>query len=273
MNEQLSDSEFQKFQEIIYQQSGIRVRDNKRLLLSNRIRRRLKVLDEVNDFSSYLRLVKSASTELVEFLNVVTTNETSFFRTPDHFDWFRQDFTRECIHQVNAGTRSPGMHVWSAACSSGEEAYSLAICCRENQLRLRDWPLEIIGTDLSETILKSARAGRYGPRSMEAITETQKRRYFEKPDVNDCRAVQPALRELVTFEKHNLIKPWPGKPFDCIFIRNVLIYFDRESKATVVKHLLSALRPNGYLVVGPSEGIYDMLTTCQKIKPFLYQKK
>jgi chemotaxis protein methyltransferase CheR len=270
---ELTPTEFRSFQEFIYQMSGIRIPDTKRTLLSNRVRRRLKV-SGFDDFQSYFKHLRSTSgqTELTGFLNAVTTNETYFFRTEKHFEWFGSELINEVTSQERRGKRPRELRIWSAACSTGEEPYSIAICLAENQLRLRDWKLEIVATDLSEDALQSARDGIYKERAFQGLNEKRRRRHFTKLKDEPLWQIKPHLRELVSFQRHNLMNPLTGNLFDCIFIRNVLIYFDRQSKQRVVENLIGALAAGGYLVVGPSEGIYDMLRDLKKHSTFLYQK-
>lgn len=272
--QQLTSSEFRRFQEFIYQNSGIRVPDTRKTLLSNRIRRRLKA-GSFADFRTYYEYLTSQSgqEELEEFLDVVTTNETFFFRTRKHFEWFGSEFISEMIQRARRGERPKSLRVWSAACSTGEEPYSLAICLLQNQLRLRDWTLEIVGTDLSRQVLQDAQAGLYRERSMEQLTDAQRRRYFRRSKDSDHWQIRSNAADLVRFQRHNLTQRLHLPPFDCIFIRNVLIYFDRDSRQTVVEQLVRALNPGGYLVTGPSEGIFDMLGMLTRRSSFLYQKE
>ncbi len=268
----LSPKQFSLFREFIYKKSGMRVDDRKIVMLSHRIRGRL-VASGHDCYDAYYQHVSSimGRKELTSFLDVVTTNETFFFRTGSHFDWFKKDFLNE---QITA-KREKGdqtMRVWSAACSTGEEAYSLAICLAETKLRLRDWDLQIVGTDISEAVLTVAREGTYGKRALEELDPTRVRRWFRANADVDRWTVRDEVQKPVRFVAHNLMEPTKEQPFDCIFIRNVLIYFDQKSKKTVVKHLIKALVPGGYLVVGPSEGIYDMLGELEKISTFLYRK-
>ena len=128
-----------------------------------------------------------------------------------------------------------------------------------------------MGTDLSDQALQMAREGLYSKKALALLTDTQLRRYF-KAENGDQWRIRPAAADVVTFQTHNLMTPMAAPPFDCIFIRNVLIYFDRESRMTVVDNLVSSLADGGYLVVGPSEGIYDMLGMLKRHSPFLYQK-
>lgn len=271
--DELTEEEFLQFQEFIYGMSGIRVPETKRSLLSSRIRRRLKTTD-FDCFQSYLQHLSSKREhdEIERFLDVVTTNETFFFRTEKHFDWFSSTFVHEVVRQQRQGLRQPSIRVWSAACSTGEEPYSLGICLAENQLRLRDWRLEIVGTDISAEVLRNAEQGVYGKRVMEGVDEKRRRRFFTQVSDKPEWQVRSFVKDMVEFRRHNLIQSIDAEPFDCIFIRNVLIYFDRDSKKAVVNNLIRSLADNAWLVVGPSEGIYDMLGGLKKHSPFLYQK-
>lgn len=271
--EKLSQPQFDRFRDFIYRRSGIRVEASKITLVSNRIRRRLRA-GGFADFNSYYRHLTSTAgaSELEQFLDAITTNETHFFRTTAHFEWFKGDFLTGLVASQRRGEREASLRVWSAACSTGEEPYSLAICLAENNLRLRGWKLSIVGTDISEAALKAAREATYRERSLADVSSTQRRRYFEALPDGTSWQVRPAVRELVEFHRHNLMEPLRLPPFDCIFIRNVLIYFDRESKRTVIENLINALALGGFLVVGPSEGIYDMLAPLVKQATYLYRK-
>ena len=270
---ELSAGEFRKFQDFIYTTSGIRIPDTKRTLLSNRIRKRVKA-GQFAGFREYYSHITSPAgqNELEGFLDAVTTNETFFFRTEKHFEWFCSEFIPELVQQARAGRRARSLRVWSAACSTGEEPYSLAVCLAENSLRLRGWELQVVGTDISEQALTTAREAVYRERTLEKVTDKQRRRYFRRNKTDDNWQVRPEVQKLVRFQRHNLLEPLRQQPFDCIFIRNVLIYFDRESKQTVIENLVRAMADGAYLVVGPSEGIFDMLGMLQKRSISVYQK-
>lgn len=272
--EQLSRTQFDRFRDFIYRQSGIRVEASKITLVSNRIRRRLRA-GGFTDFDAYYRHLTSShgADELEGFLDAITTNETYFFRTRAQFDWFRGDFLTELLTQQRKGERSHTLRVWSAACSTGEEPYSLAICLMENALRLRGWQMSILGTDISEAVLKTARTALYRQRSLEEVSPVQLKRYFDAAADGEAWQLRQSVREIVEFRRHNLMVPLPVPAFDCIFIRNVLIYFDRDSKHKVVQNLVRSLSPGGFLVVGPSEGIHDMLDPLVKHATGLYRKK
>jgi chemotaxis protein methyltransferase CheR len=270
---QLSQRLFDKFREHIYKVSGIRVGDNKLSLLSNRIRRRLKA-GSFADFESYYRYLTGPNgpKELEHFLDSITTNETFFFRTQRNFEWFQGEFLNSVLADERRGERARSLRIWSAGCATGAEPYSLALCLWENRYRLQGWSQTIVGTDISEEALREARDGIFKQRMVEAMSERQIRRCFTPVDENGCWQVRPELTRLVRFEHHNLMTPMRQAAFDCVFIRNVLIYFDRDSKRLVVDNLINALAPGGFLVVGPSEGIFDMLKPLTRIDTCLYRK-
>lgn len=268
----LTPEQFQLFREFIYRRTGISMQEGKITLLSNRIRRRLREL-EIDSFDEYYRLLAGGrlAGEIEHFFDAVTTNETHFFRTNAHFEWFAGPFLDELVARAAAGGHPRSVRVWSAACSSGEEAYSLAICLAEARQRLPGWRCSVLGTDISETMLTRARAARFGPRSLELVSPERRERHFAPGD-GDEWVVRPAVAAVCEFRRHNLLDPIREPPFDCVFVRNVLIYFDRESKKKAVRTLVDALLPGGSLVVGPADGIYDLLGDLRRHSTFLYQK-
>ena len=271
--QRLTPQQVERFGSFIYDRCGIRIDSKKVTLLSNRLRRRLHA-GGFKDFDEYYRHLTSpqGSSELSAFLDAITTNETFFFRTSKHFEWLSDQWLGEVVREHREGRRKPSLKIWSAGCSSGAEPYSIAICLAENMFRLKDWKLEILGTDISQEILDTAVQGRFKARAIEGVSESQQRRFFRYSADSDDWQVQDSIRDRVRFERHNLIEPMRAGPFDCIFIRNVLIYFDAESKGNVVKHLLNALKEGGYLVVGPSEGIFELLRPLRRVSPLIYQK-
>jgi len=270
--EPLSEQQFELFKTIIYERCGIKLDIAKITLITNRLRKRLLATGS-EDFSSYHKLItsKAGAVEMVEFIDALTTNETSFFRTASHFEWFKNDFLSELVRQKSIGTRHATLRIWSAACSSGEEPYSLAMCVAEANTLLRGWSVEILGTDISSSSLKKAREAIYTKRTMHDLSQDRVRRHFVENPPGEFR-LRPSIVEKVEFQSHNLMKRILRQPFDCIWLRNVLIYFDRESKQKVLDNLTHSLVSGGYLVVGPSEGVYDMLGTLQRRTTFLYQK-
>lgn len=272
--ERLNPQQFERFERFIYDRCGIRIDSKKVTLLSNRVRRRLRA-GGFHDFDEYYQFLTSpqGSDELAAFLDAITTNETFFFRTSKHFDWLSSEWLGEMVRQHRDGEREPVLKIWSAGCASGAEPYTIAICLAENMYRLNGWKIKVLGTDISQEMLEVAKSGCFKSRAVEGVTESQRRRFFRHKAELDVWEVQKPIRDLVEFKRHNLMEPMREGPFDCIFIRNVLIYFDVDSKRTVVQHLLHALKDNGYLVVGPSEGIFELLRPLHRVSPLIYQKR
>ncbi len=289
---QLSSAEFEEFRRLIYRLSGIHVPENRITLLSNRIRRRLRAL-QLPGYMHYLSLLKTpaGSGEISFFLDVVTTNETSFFRTEKQFQWLRTEFLEDLCSRIQRGTHPRRLRIWSAACSTGQEPLTIGICLLEHSDLLRGIEIEIDATDLSEQVLALARSGRYERRMLAGIPPELQQKYFQTvasddttttttnnnnaadpESAKDLCQVRPLLRKLIRYQRHNLITKPPAGGYDCIFLRNVMIYFDQESKTVVTKHLQSALADGGYLVIGPSEGLHDQLQQLQRRSAFIYQK-
>jgi chemotaxis protein methyltransferase CheR len=206
------------------------------------------------------------------FLDEITTNETYFFRDIQHYDWLGETFLPEVVQNAALRKRAKALRIWSAACSTGEEPYSIALKFLGKKAMFAGWRTTILGTDLSGSVLTDARAGRYDARAVRLVEPAQRLAFFNEDPAAQRWTVRPELKALVTWKQHNLLSPLKEEPFDCIFIKNVLIYFDKDSKQIVVRNLIDALDKGGYLVVGPTEGIYSMLDPLTKLKPWLYQK-
>lgn len=269
----LTPEQFARFQQVIYRETGIRMQEGKVTLMSNRIRQRLRH-HGLGTFEDYYRLLvrEAPPGEMAAFIDAITTNETHFFRTPSHFEWFAGPFLGQIVERIRAGAHERAVRVWSAACSTGEELYSLAICIAENAHRLVGIRPRLLGTDISEAVLATAREARYARRSLELVEPRRLARAFTADADGQHWTVRPAIRRDCEFRRHNLLEPMRDGPFDCIFIRNVTIYFDRGSKEVAVRHLVDALAPGGYLVVGPADGIHDLLSGLKKRDTFLYQR-
>jgi len=270
---ELTDGEYQKYCELIYRVAGIRIAENKRVMVSNRVRRRLKATG-IPSFAEYLSFLASSagSDEMPQFLDAITTNETYFFRDTQNYDWLGDTFLPEVIQQALTRKRRRILRIWSAACSTGEEPYSIALKVLSKKPVLPGWQTTIVGTDLSGAVLNAARAGSYDARAIRLIEPAQRTTFFDADTTAERWTVKPEVKAMVTWKQHNLLFPLKEEPFDCIFLKNVLIYFDTESKQSVVKNVINALANGGYLVVGPTEGIYTMLGSLTKLKPWLYQR-
>ncbi len=270
----LDDAQFERFLTLIYRVAGISIPKTKRVLVSNRLRRRLTATG-IADFAAYYAFLVSPSgaKEMPFFLDEITTNETYFFRDPHQYAWFADEFLKDMLDQAQRRLRPKRLRVWSAAASNGSELYSLAISILEQKGAFHGWTLELIGSDLSEAILQEARLGRYDAHALRLVDAERRKRYFDEEPGGQRWTVKPEVRAMARWKPHNLMKSLPGEPpFDCIFLKNVLIYFDANSKKAVARHMVEVMAPKGYLVLGPTEMIPQLLETLERRKPWLYQR-
>lgn len=271
--EELSVELFGRFIELIYRRSGIRIPPTKRVLIANRVRRRLVEtgIPRYEDYYTYLHS-PAGRAELPRFLDEITTNETYFYRDKQQYDWLEQEFLPKLSRQAVLHRRPRRLRVWSAACSTGEELYSVALKVTGQPGGFAGWAVTLLGTDLSGKALDLARAASYDDRALRLVPVEDRQRFFDHDPGAGRYSVKPAFRRFAHWKRHNLLEPLAEPLFDCIFLKNVLIYFDATSKQTVVKHLLARLAPGGYLVIGPTEGVYHLLDELVRVKPWLYQK-
>ncbi|QDV36850.1 CheR family methyltransferase [Tautonia plasticadhaerens] len=269
----LPDDLFESFRAMIYRATGIRIPETKRVMLSNRLRRRV-VATGVGGFAEYFARLSAGvdRDEQARFIDAVTTRETYFFRDEHHFRWLAGRFAPELVERARRGRRERSMSIWSAASSGGEELYSALIALAEAHQPPSGWALHALGTDISDAALESARAASFGDRSLRSVTPEVLRRWFSAEGPPGRRSLREELRRRASFRRHNLLEPMRDGPFDCIFLKNVLIYFDPASKKVAVGHVLDAMAPGGYLVVGPTEGIFSMLDPLERVEGWLYRK-
>lgn len=261
----LKDKEFVLFQKMIYDRAGISMSDAKKPLVSGRLTKRVKHYG-LASFEEYFHLITTtANGEMQMAVDLLTTNETFFFREPKHFDFLRDGVLPNWF----TGPR----RVWSAACSSGEEAYTLAMMLAEHA-PTGDW--EIIGTDISTRVLEKARSGHYLIERAEKIPRKYLTKYCLKGvgPQDGTFIVERSLRERVNFLHANLKEDLKklGK-FDVIFLRNVMIYFDIQTKREVVAKMLPQLKPGGYFVVSHSESLNGITDDLKLITPSVYCKQ
>ncbi len=270
---QVTDEQIEKFGTLIYDRTGIRISPQKKSLLSNRLRRRLRAT-EIACFEEYyqlLRRLKADDPEWDAFLQEITTHETYLFRDPNHWQWLNDSFLPQIQQEAQSGLRSRHLRVWSAACSNGDEAYTVACCVAAKLSHPAQWNVEIVGTDIGIDAVKQARAGVFNARSMKLVPADLRRRFFT-PEAEGAWSAKPMLKAWVNFRQHNLIQPFEAAPFDLIFLKNVMIYFDRDSKQKVIGHLERLLKPGGRLVSGPAEGVAGLLDRFEREKPWLHTK-
>ena len=271
----ISDEVFKQFRDFIYEKSGIFIPDNKKYFLENRLGRRIQELN-LKGYEDYLYNLRYNSDhhELQRLFDLITTNETFFFREPQQFELFRGELLNK-ITDENAKTGRRDIKIWSAASSTGEEAYTLSMVLLE-KFELGGFKKEIFASDISESVLVSARAAVYGSYAVRNVPSGYLNKYFKNTDQQ--YSLSSAVKSMVKFSKINLVEEKDVRMMrgvDVVFCRNVLIYFDDKAKQKVVSHLYDALRPGGYLFIGTSESLHNLTRAFRPVvinKVIIYQK-
>jgi len=266
---ELDRNQFQEISRIIYQQCGISLKSGKEALVRARLMKRLRAL-QIRSVKEYMDLISSEKgrSEIGTLIDVMTTNKTSFFRESAHFDYLADEILPEVDHQR--------LRFWSAACSSGEEPYTLAMVLREAIPAIDQKDILVLSTDISTEMLETARTGIYSHDRMAGIPRPFVQKYFERISngTEQRYRVGPGLRKLIRLAPLNLMQPWPMKgPFNVIFCRNVMIYFDRPTQQRLVNRFWDLLEPGGFLFVGHSEGLSGIRHEFQYMKPAVYKKR
>ncbi len=268
---QLSDQQFGWVCKHVKDRTGITLNDTKRNLVHNRLSSRVRSLG-LADFDGYFALLDRAdSEELEEFVNAITTNVTSFFRENHHFEFLRDTALPEAMAR-NAGRRR--VRIWSAGCSKGMEPYSIAMVAKEVIPDNAGWDTKILATDLDTKVLQVGRSGVYGIEAAEAIGDDRLRRFVRRGrGANEGQIrMMPELQQMISFKHLNLMETWPLRgPFDVIFCRNVVIYFDRPTQATLWSRFAKLLAHGGYLFMGHSESMLGD-ATFEPIGRTMYRK-
>ncbi len=255
---EFSEGAFQRVRRLVHAELGISLAESKRELVYRRLSRRLRALKLV-DFETYLKLIEERDPdELQNFCNALTTNLTSFFREPHHFEFLAHQLL-PAIERNNAASRR--IRIWSAGCASGEEAYSIAMVALETLGHLRGWSIRILATDIDSNVLEQARRGLYNGEALEKVDAARLVRWFHRIGRSRQHGICREARQLIAFRRLNLIDPWPmAGPFDVILCRNVIIYFDRATQRDVIERMSRLQRPGDHLILGYSESLLDVST-------------
>lgn len=254
-DEKLSERDFRYICKLVYDNTGIVLKDSKRDMVCRRLMRRQRAL-KLADSRAYCDFLKAEQAqELPSLINAVTTNLTSFFREEHHFRYLESFIERQLLNPA-LGNR---LRIWSAACSTGEEAYSLAITVAQTmKQKLYQWDVKILATDLDTNVLAEARQGIYDADACKSLSKATCLRWFSKGTGKNegLIRVKPELRQMIQFNQLNFMEHWPVRgPFDVIMCRNALIYFDRPTQNALISRFIHLLRPGGVLFLGHSESI------------------
>ncbi|WP_127076108.1 CheR family methyltransferase [Rhodomicrobium lacus] len=274
--DQLGDRDFARIATLVSRQTGIRLPPSKRTMIETRLRKRMRACAKptFDAYCAYLFDKGVEGTELTHLIDVVTTNKTDFFREPDHFSFLADRAVPDLVAR-RAGERTPHLKLWSAASSNGAEAYTMAMILADMAGANLRFQFSILGTDVSTRMLAAARRAVYPAGFVSPVPEAMQRRYFMRsrdPEANEVRVI-PELRNHVQFSAINLMDETYRyeRDFDAIFLRNVLIYFEKDTQVAVTRRLISHLRPNGYLFLGHSETWVGASLTARQVAPSIFQ--
>ncbi|MBN2040971.1 MAG: protein-glutamate O-methyltransferase CheR [Spirochaetes bacterium] len=252
----LTDSEFEKFAKLVYNESGIFLKTTKLTLLSNRLRKRLNALNlkTFTEYYDYINSLADRSKEIESLIDVVSTNETYFFRNEKQFE----SLTGECFPEISKRKQTDKrLRIWSAGCSTGEEPYTIGICILEAGSLFQGWDIEIIATDIAYSVLDFAKKGEYSGRRIDKVKPELLKKYFLKSD-SEQYTIKDEVKKIINFKLLNLFKDSYPVNIDIIFCRNVMIYFDKEHQKKLLSGFYRSIQNNGYLFLGHSETIHSI---------------
>ena len=269
---ELTDAQFHRIRALVREHTGIALSDAKRQLVYGRLSRRLRAL-KLGSFREYLELLeRGVANELEEFTNAITTNLTSFFREPHHFEYLATDVLPQIVAR-DAGVRRA--RIWCCAASTGEEPYSIGMVLREAAPLLRGFDIKVLATDLDSAVLATAANGIYNAERLTSVGSTRASRFFRKGSGAHAGQfrVQDELRNLITFKQLNLMQQWPVRgPFDAIFCRNVIIYFDKDTQRALFARMAALQRPGDILFLGHSESLYRVSDQYELVGRTIYRR-
>ncbi len=272
-NTELTDKQFVRLSDFIYNNYGIKMPPVKKIMLQSRLHKRLKALG-MGSFDEYLTYVfddHSHAEEVVNMIDVVSTNKTDFFREPAHFDFLMET---ALPHLMRNGSKR--INIWSAGCSSGEEPYTMAICLNEFAEKNPGMDYSIKATDISTKVLQHAVSGVYAENRVDVIPLALKRKYFlkSKDQLEPKVKVVKQLRDKITFQRLNFMDNQYAlnEVNDIVFCRNVLIYFDKKTQEAVIRKQCSKLRPGGFYFLGHSESTAGLDVPLRQIKPTIFER-
>ncbi|MGK5090686.1 protein-glutamate O-methyltransferase [Deltaproteobacteria bacterium TL4] len=275
----LSEKEFKRLSEYVYEHLGIKLPPVKKTLLESRLQRRLRFcnLQSFGAYCDYLFSPQGTTQELPEFINTVTTNKTDFFREPEHFDYLIKKALPDLLNDPQVLRRK--LTLWSAGCSKGDEPYTLGMVLKNffEQSTACRVPFSILATDISTNVLKTAISGVYNEEMITPVPMELRKKYLLKSKDRSQKIVRiaPEIRNLITFRQLNLMDQSFDlrDPVDIIFCRNVIIYFDRPTQERLFNKFCRYLSPGGYVFIGHSETLQGMEVPLVQVSPTVYKKK
>ncbi len=263
----MSQRDFDIIRKLAYEHTGIVLPERKKHMVYSRLSRRLRNLS-LSNFEQYCQRLIANEEETPHFINALTTNLTAFFREQHHFDFIEQQLIPQWQNK-----RQKKLRIWSSACSTGEEAYSIAMTLSQH-FPSPEWDLKTLATDLDTNVLNHAIAGRYSNEELGSIPAKHQQRYLNLITSQQAFQFKTSLCSRLFFKQLNLLDDWPMKgPFDAIFCRNVLIYFDKPTKQKIINKFRDLLSDEGYLFIGHSESLNQLSNDFQLVGQTIYTPK
>jgi chemotaxis protein methyltransferase CheR len=266
-----SEQDFRSLVQLAYEYAGIALSESKRNLLYSRLSRRLRILG-LDSFRDYREYLAKNEREIENFINSISTNHTKFFREAHHFDHLR---THVILPFAQAAGRSTGrrLRIWSAGCSSGEEPYTIAVVLKREIRDIDAHDVRILATDIDTDVLGRAARGEFAISTIDEVPKTYASFFHQTSDDGDKIVMPQDIGSLITFRRLNLMETWPFRGhFDAIFCRNVMIYFDAETKAKLIQRFTEQIRPGGWLYIGHSESLIGAHAGLQPVGRTIYRR-
>lgn len=267
-----TDANFQTIRKFVTENTGIVLTEIKKDMVYSRLSKRIRK-GPYNTFDDFCAAIENGDeTEQDYLINAITTNLTSFFRENHHFEFLAEVAIPELL-QLNK--QSKRIRIWSAGCSTGEEPYSIAMVLRETIPDIDQWDVKILATDLDANVIAQGQRGIYREERIDGLSDHRKKRWFKsgKGDNAGYVKVSPDLQKLIFFKRLNLLQHWPIKgPFDLMFCRNVVIYFDKDTQRGLFKRYFNLLRPKAYLFIGHSETLHNVSDDFESLGKTIYQR-
>lgn len=266
-----TDKDFNFIRQLVADRTGIVLNEGKRDMVYGRLSRRIRQL-KLDSYKTYCQYLKDGNEdEMVEFTNAITTNLTSFFREPHHFEFLKSKLLPLLKNKKN-GHR---LRIWSAGCSSGEEPYSIAMVVKEIFQNMNNWDIKILATDLDSNMVNTSKCGIYTEERITGISKNRIRKFIRRgrKDNDGLVKISNELQAMITFKQLNLMQEWPiTGPFDIIFCRNVVIYFDKDTQRKLFARFSNLMTAGGHLFIGHSESLHNVSTQFKLLRQTMYQR-
>ncbi|MGK0250158.1 MAG: chemotaxis protein methyltransferase CheR [Oleispira sp.] len=267
-----TDADFERIRQFVSEHTGIVLTEKKKDMVYGRLSKRIRRGD-FDSFSAFIDALEQGNEDEQEFMiNAITTNLTAFFRENHHFEFLKNTVIPSLIKKKGYKKH---LRVWSAGCSTGEEPYSIAMILKESLPDFDDWDVKILATDLDANVIAHGKAGIYRQDRIEGLDERRIKRWFKRGsgDNSDMVKVSPELQQMITFKRLNLLHEWPmSGPFDLMFCRNVVIYFDKDTQRVLFDRYADILAPDAHLFIGHSETLFKVSSRFDSLGQTIYRK-